>query len=149
MAAFPAGPHTPLELSRPVRVFLVDDSESFRVSAGCYLARQSACGLVGVATSAEEALDRLPESEADLVLVDVGLPGMSGFELVRRLKVRPNAPRVAVITVHDDAAYRDAARAAGAEGFIAKSEFTWQVLLVIREVAEGLRAGEAPPDAPV
>ena len=136
-----------MQLSRPVRVFLVDDSESFRFSAGCYLARQASCGLVGVASSGEEALDRVEAARPDLVLVDVAMPGMNGFEVVRRLKREAAAPQVAMITVHDNAGYRHAAREAGADGFITKSEFTWQVLLVIRGVAETL--GEEGRDRPL
>ena len=74
------------------------------------------------------------------------MPGMNGLDLVRRIKYESKSPRVAMISVHDEVGYREAARTAGAEGFIAKSEFTWQVLLAIRDVAEQLRAAETPPE---
>ena len=124
----------------------MDDSESFRFSAGCYLARQEGCRLVGVAASGEEALARIPGARADLVLVDVAMPDMSGFDLVRRLKAAVMPPQTAMIAVHDELEYRRAAEAAGAGGLIAKSEFTWQVLLMIRSVAERLGLASAPSE---
>jgi DNA-binding NarL/FixJ family response regulator len=122
-----------------IRVFLVDDSDAFRRSAGLYLARQPSCELVGVASSGDEALARVPVLHPDLVLLDIAMPGTNGLEVARRLKSQPSAPHVVMVTIHDDASYRVAAREAGADGFIAKSDFTLRVLDLLRDLAEGAK----------
>ena len=61
---------------------------------------------------------------AELVLMDVTLPDMSGFEAARRIKARAEAPLVVLLSFHDSKAARLEAWAAGADGFVAKSELT-------------------------
>ncbi len=118
-------------------VFLVDDSDAFRGSAGRYLSQMCSCELVGSACSGVEALARVAVLHPDLVLVDIAMPGMDGLEVTRRLKAQRLPPHVVMLTIHDDANYRAAAREAGADGFIAKSDFTIEVATLLREVADG------------
>lgn len=132
-----------LTSDKGIRVFLVDDSDAFRRSAGRYLSRQPSCELVGMASSGAEALDRVPALQPDLVLVDVAMPEMDGLEVARRLKAQPLPPHVVMLTIHDHANYRAAAREAGADGFISKSDFTLQFLALLHGLAE-LGRGEWP-----
>lgn len=62
------------------------------------------------------------------MLMDLVMPGMNGLEATRRIKTQSGAPRVVILTLHDDLEYRAATKAAGADGFIAKSEFCTEVL---------------------
>lgn len=82
----------------------------------------------------------MPALQPDLVLVDIAMPGIDGLEVARRLKSQPSALHVVMVTIHDDASYRVAAREAGADGFISKSDFTLQVLTVLHEMAERMNA---------
>jgi DNA-binding NarL/FixJ family response regulator len=124
-----------------ISVFLVDDSGAFRRSVGRYVSQQHSCDLVGTASSGAEALARVAALQPDLVLVDIAMPGRNGIELARRLKSQGVPPRVVMVTVHDDPAYRAAAREAGADGFICKSDFTVQFLALLHELAERADAG--------
>jgi DNA-binding NarL/FixJ family response regulator len=123
-------------MDRAIRVLLVDDSDAFRQAAGRYLRHQALCNLVGTASSGDEALECVMLLQPDLVLLDIAMPGANGLEVARRMKSRLPAPRVVMVTIHDDATYRNAAREAGADGFITKSEFTVQILSLLRELAE-------------
>ncbi|MBI4278559.1 MAG: response regulator, partial [Armatimonadetes bacterium] len=59
----------------------------------------------------------------DLVIMDLTMPGMNGLEATRRLKARPGAPRVVILSLHDSEAHRAVAAAAGADAYASKSEF--------------------------
>lgn len=92
--------------------------------------------VVGEAESAEQALDRLAGATPDLVLVDLGLPGMSGLEFIRRLRAeRPDLTCV-VVTAHGDPRTRRRALAAGAAGFASKADPD-AILAVVREALGG------------
>ena len=71
------------------------------------------------------------QSRPDVVIVDVHMPGMSGLEAARRIKTRPNPPRVLLTTIHDGSEYQRAAAAVGADGFVPKSEFGARILAAI------------------
>ena len=92
--------------------------------------------LIGEAATAEEALEVIqnaPESSppADLILVGVSLPQMNGIELTARIG---NRIRTLVLTGHDQETYRERALAAGAEGFVLKTNM-FQELISAIEVA--------------
>lgn len=114
-----------------IRMILVDDSPQFLESATHFLALHPSVEVVGCALSGAEALGLVARSHPDLALVDWNMPGMKGLELVLRLKARPGAPRVVILTLHDTPPYRAAATAAGVDGFVAKSDLGTQLLPVI------------------
>ena len=70
----------------------------------------------------------------DLVLIDVAMPGLSGIEVTRQIKHKPDPPRVIVITISTDAAYAVAARQAGADGFLTKSACRTQLIPLIQSL---------------
>jgi DNA-binding NarL/FixJ family response regulator len=80
--------------------------------------------LVGTARSGFSALEAAADLRPDLVIVEAVLPGIDGFRLTRALKARANAPLVVIVTFHASAAARDEAYAAGADGFLAKGDFS-------------------------
>ena len=119
----------------PLRVLLVDDSAEFLNSVTGWLSMQSAMILVGCVQSASEALDQIEKLRPDLVLMDLAMPDMSGLEATRHLKARAAPPKVVIFTLHDEAHYRAAAQAVGADGFIGKSDFVLQIQSVIQELS--------------
>ena len=114
-----------------VRTLLVDDSPEFLGAAERFLATDPEIEIVGCALSARKAIEEVARLQPDLVLMDVAMPEMNGFVATRRIKERPNPPRVIVLTLYDNDEYRVQARAAGADGFVAKSEFGTQLLPLI------------------
>lgn len=59
----------------------------------------------------------------DMVLMDATMPGMNGIEVTRRIVLQPDAPRIVMLSLHDNDEYQRHAQAAGAEVFLAKSQF--------------------------
>lgn len=105
------------------RVLVVDEGAVLASMVRWILARPD-LDLVGTARNASEALEAVERLRPDLVILEAVLPGMDGFRLARALKSREEAPLVVLATFHASAAARDEARAAGADGFLAKFDFT-------------------------
>ena len=114
----------------PLRTVLVDNSRKFLAQVAQHLAADSRLEIVGRAYSGREALDQVARLAPDLVVTDVSMPDMSGLDLTRRLKTASNAPYVIIMTLQDELAYRAAAAAAGADGFVGKQDFAahWQTV---------------------
>ncbi|HSV52027.1 MAG TPA: response regulator [Burkholderiaceae bacterium] len=105
------------------RVLVVDDSLTTRMLEQSIL--ESAGFDVGVAASAEEALEQARRSPYALFLVDVEMPGMDGFSFIEQVRADPLLKRIPAILVTSRSSAEDRRRgtAAGAQGYIVKSEF--------------------------
>ena len=103
-----------------IRVYFVDDQALIRESLHTLLELEPEVELVGAASSAEQALMQLDYVGVDMVLMDVGLPGMDGVEATRLLKKRHPELAVVVLTAHEDQ-FMGAAVEASAAAYIANS----------------------------
>ena len=106
-----------------MRILLVDDNALFRTSAHRFLSNIDASAEVVIARDGFEALDELARQRADVVLMDLNLPRMNGFEATQRIKALDPGIRVIVVSLHDAEEFRIAAQRAGAEDFVTKQEF--------------------------
>lgn len=105
------------------RVLIVDDQPIFRLQLRRLL-EQAGLEVVGEAADIPEAEAQVAILQPDLAVVDVLLPGISGFDGVPRLKARASALRIIMISAQRDQAaiFRDAAALAGAEMFLQKDD---------------------------
>src|SRR5207244_5806865 len=99
-----------------------------------FLAGEPEVEVVGRASSGRGALEQVPLLKPDLVLMDLTMPGMNGLEATRRLKARPDGPRVILLTLHDNPEYRAAAAAVQADGFVSKSDLGLHLLPLIHNL---------------
>lgn len=131
-------------------MLLVDDSPLFLEQIRGWLSRQEDVEVVGCARSGAEAVVLARQLEPRVVLMDVAMPGMNGFEATRLLKLLANAPLVLILTLDGDPAHRAAAAAAGADGFLCKSDFVTELLPALRRLcsqsAEPATAGGDVPE---
>jgi DNA-binding NarL/FixJ family response regulator len=119
-----------------LRVLLVDDSPAFLNAARQLIARIPCVAHVACADSGAAALAQLGAVNPHLVITDIAMPEMSGFELIRKLRAQERALRVVAVTLHDGPEFRAAARRSGADGFISKSEFGVVVGELVTHLAE-------------
>lgn len=105
----------------PKSVLIVDDHPGFRASARRML-EAGGYAVVGEAGDGEEAIAAAGELAPDLVLLDVQLPGIDGFEAATRLRGLEPAPEVVLTSSRDRADFGDAVAESPARGFIAKAD---------------------------
>jgi len=121
---------------KSVRVLLVDDNERFLESIERYLASLRDVDIisVGKAMSGEGAIKLCAQLKPDLILMDLAMPRMSGLKATRLIKEAADAPRVIMLTIHEGDEYKKAAREAGADGFVTKSEFAETLVPLVRSL---------------
>ena len=124
-----------------VRCLIVDDSADF-VDAARRLLEREGIMVVGVASTAAQALRRCEESRPDVGLVDVELGGESGFELAEQLQMAAWPAPVILVSTHAAADFADAIAASPAVGFISKSDLTNGAILTLAASSAGLKYGD-------
>ena len=120
-----------------VRVLLVDDNDDLLDGFSAWLRTEPNVEIVGCARTGLEAVELVERLRPDLLLMDIVIPGMNGFEATRKIKSRPGAPTVVLTTFHDSEAARAEAWAAGADELIAQAEVTGRLRKLIRDLATG------------
>jgi DNA-binding NarL/FixJ family response regulator len=106
---------------RPVTVMLVDDHASFRASAR-WLLETEGYVVVAEAASGESALETVGDVQPELVLLDVGLPGIDGFQVALGIRARCSGTRIVLTSSRDLADLgADRVSACGAAGFVHKA----------------------------
>ncbi|MDF1612054.1 MAG: response regulator transcription factor [Stygiobacter sp.] len=105
------------------RVLLVDDNKQFLEAASKIIKAANHAVLIGGVTTGEEAVEKIEHEHPDIVLMDVSMPGIGGMMATRLIKKMVNPPQVIILTLYDTSEYRNEAKAAGADGFISKSDF--------------------------
>lgn len=119
------------------RIFMVDDHEIVTRGIGGLLAATHDLQLVGVATTAADAMKDVLEAHPDVVLLDITLPDGSGIDVCRELRSRLPELRCLMLTSHDDEEAHLAALLAGAAGHLSKDSTAPSILDSIRQVARG------------
>ena len=120
-----------------LRVGIVEDDDRLRADFVQLIDTSGDMRCVGAYASAEAALAELPSQAADVVLMDINLPGMSGIESVRRLRPLLPAAQMMILTVFDDTTSVFESLKAGASGYLLKRAPVSELLAAIRDLAAG------------
>jgi DNA-binding NarL/FixJ family response regulator len=120
-----------------IRVVLVDDQQMVRAGFRMVIDSQPDLTVVGEAGDGDAAVALLRSTPADVVLMDVRMPGTDGIEATRQVTALPDPPRVVVLTTFDLDEYVVAAIGAGASGFLLKDAPPEEMLDAVRTVHAG------------
>jgi two-component system NarL family response regulator len=121
----------------PLQILLIEDDELFRLGLRVRLQQEPDLEIVAEAEDGETAIERSSQSAIDVVLLDVGLPGIGGIEACRQIKQRhPHLP-VLVLTSHSQPGLIARLVAAGAQGYCLKGIAAETLILALRSVAAG------------
>lgn len=123
-----------------ITVGLVEDDPVLRTALIDLLGDEAGFRLVAACPDGEQALERLPAETPDVVIMDIGLPGINGIECVRTLASAMPRSQFLMYTTHDDDLRVFDALKAGANGYILKSSTPDEIIAAIRE----LQGGGAP-----
>jgi DNA-binding NarL/FixJ family response regulator len=119
-----------------ISVLIADDHRLFREALRVVLERE--CEVVGEAASGEEAVTLAARTRPDIVLLDVGMPGVGGLNAAHRLAKEAPASKVVILSQHDDEEYViEAMVEAGAAGYLVKTDAAAELLSALRAVAAG------------
>ena len=129
--------HTSAAAGRPIVVAIVEDQRDIRECLTFLINGTDGFSCSGSYRSMEEALDRIGHALPDVVLADIGLPGMNGIEGVRVLKERYPGLLILMSTVYDDDERVFDAICAGACGYLLKKTPPAKLLESIREAVAG------------
>lgn len=120
-----------------IQVAIVEDDEGIRAGLTHMIERSPGFRFAGSHADAESALEQLPSSKADVVLMDINLPKMDGVECVRQLKPKMPGTQFIMLTVYEDNERLFQSLMAGANGYLLKRTPPAKLLAAIREVNAG------------
>ncbi|MEZ2301239.1 MAG: response regulator [Microcoleus sp.] len=121
----------------PLRILLVEDDELFRLGLQTRLHQENCLQVIAEAEDGETAVELTQEHLPDVVVLDVGLPGIGGIEACRQIKQRHPAIPVLILTSHSQKSLIERLISAGAQGYCLKGIAAETLVLAIRSVAAG------------
>lgn len=122
-----------------MRVLIVDDHEIFRDGLRTVIESRPGAVVVAEAATVRDAVALLDRIDVDLVVLDLLMPGLNGISLIRELRRRKHEARILVLTSEADSDRAAEALAAGAHGFVLKSDTRAALLDAVEHVARGER----------
>jgi DNA-binding NarL/FixJ family response regulator len=120
-----------------IRVLIVDDHVLFAEALATLIGRNDRIDVVGSATTGADAIDQALMKQADVVVMDVGMPGVDGLETTRRLRTIKPDTRVIVLTGLTDSDLEKRAADAGASALLTKGAADREVVDTIVAVYDG------------
>jgi DNA-binding NarL/FixJ family response regulator len=126
-------------VSGRLRILIVDDHPIVRQGLRQTLADASQIGEIVEAATPQEALDLVRQREWDAVILDIGLPGRGGLDVLKDIKREVPRLPVLILSMHSEDQYAVRALRAGAAGYLTKEAATQNLIEAIRKVAAGGR----------
>ena len=123
-----------------IKIILIDDHELFRLSLRTAIeCRYTDIIVVGEADSGAEFFKLLETIDADIVLLDITMPGISGIEIARRLKTERPEIKILIVSAESALSTVEAMMEAGVDGFVSKSNCNPEILIeAILSIMQGL-----------
>ena len=122
---------------RRIRILLADDHAVLRAGLRVLLSAQADLEVVGEAAEGAEALRLARSLKPDVVVMDIGMPGVSGIDATARIRRELPSTKVLILSMHDDQGYLRQALRAGASGYVLKKAADTELLAAIRAAARG------------
>lgn len=120
-----------------IRILIADDHTIMREGLRRILEDIEDVEVVGEVSNGQEVLERVRRGGIDQILLDLSMPGGSGTELIRQIRIEAPDAHILVLTMHDEAQYALRTLRAGAQGFLTKECAASQLLYAIRRLASG------------
>ncbi|OIK20020.1 response regulator transcription factor [Bacillus amyloliquefaciens] len=120
-----------------MNVMIADDQSIVREGLKMILSLHEGIEVSGEASCGEEVLNLLPQTETDVILMDIRMPGMDGIEATKAVKARYPSVKVIILTTFEDGHYIFAGLKSGADGYILKDADSDEIVASLQAVCEG------------
>lgn len=120
-----------------IRILIVDDHVMFREGLKQILAKHGDMNVVGEVGNGTDALQSIRSDEYDVVVLDISMPGQSGWDTLKEIKLEKPGLPVLILSMHPEDQYAIRMLKAGASGYISKESVPEELILAIRKVASG------------
>ena len=124
-------------MARPIRILLADDHAILRDGIRALLSDETDLNVVGEAENGRQALEQARALRPDIVIMDIGMPLLSGLEATTQIRRDVPEARVLILTMHQNEEYLAHVLAAGASGYVLKDVAGRELVSAIRRVAGG------------
>ncbi|MFZ2973049.1 MAG: response regulator transcription factor [Ferribacterium limneticum] len=121
----------------PIRILLADDHHLVRAGIASLLNGHPEFEIVGSTGSGEEAIQLIAETKPDVALLDIAMPGVTGFQILARIREQGSPTKVIMLSMHADQEHINSAMSLGADGYVIKTSAPEELLLAIRKVLLG------------
>ncbi len=129
-----------MKTAKTIRLLVIDDHRVLRDALRVLLEREGDIEIAGEAGDALEGLEQAARIRPDVILLDIGMRGLSGIQAAHRLRREVPASRVIILSKHDEEEYvLEAFGEAGAAGYVIKADGSPELVSAIRAVAAGKR----------
>jgi DNA-binding NarL/FixJ family response regulator len=123
--------------NRQYRIFVVDDNTNHSAGIRQLIEMETGMKVVGVATSGQEALQKISKVETDIILMDLNMPEMDGISTIEKIVEQKPDIKILTLTGYDDPDLVFRAMQSGAKGYILKTMVTSQLRQAILDVIQG------------
>jgi DNA-binding NarL/FixJ family response regulator len=120
-----------------IRIMLADDHTMFRQGIRKLLAVEPDMDVIGEASDGGDAVAKAAELRPDVVLMDIGMPGLSSFEAARQVRRERPETKVLFLTMYDDEDYLIEGMGVGGSGYVLKDSPAQQLITAVRDVYRG------------
>lgn len=120
-----------------IRILLADDHTLFRQGVRKLLAAEPEIEIIGEAATGGDALEKAAQLRPDIVLLDIGMPGLSSFEAARQIRRQRPETKILFLTMYDDEDYLIEGMSVGAAGYVLKDSPAQQLVTAVRDVFRG------------
>jgi DNA-binding NarL/FixJ family response regulator len=120
-----------------IRILLADDHTVLRAGLRALLAGQCDLEVIGEASDGAEAIRLAQTLHPDVVVMDIGMPGVNGIDATARIKRELPGVKVLILSMHDDQGYLRQVLRVGASGYVLKRAADTELLAAIRAAARG------------
>lgn len=126
-------------MQKTIRLLIADDHSIVRAGVKRLLALDDGIVVAGEAVNGGQVLEMAARGDIDVIMLDMSMPGLSGIDLIGRLRARDGGVPILVLTMHDEPQIAKRALRAGAAGYLTKDSDPEHLLEAIRRVAAGRR----------
>lgn len=120
-----------------IKVIIADDHELMREGVKKIINQEPGMEIAGEASNSVELYERIEDTEFDILVLDISMPGKSGIEIMKELKVSKNKIKVIILTMHPEDRFALRALKAGALGYLTKETASEELVNAIRKVFNG------------